>query len=111
MGMKSMPPIISADPNVKRVWPVSRSTPTVPSAKPTSAEITPYLQLPSIITMSVIIPIMTRRKNSGGPKLRVTSANSGVNTVIRMTPTVPPTNDATACMTSAGPARPCWASG
>ena len=41
MGMKSMPPIISAEPNVKRVWPVSRSTPTVPSAKPISAEITP----------------------------------------------------------------------
>ena len=54
---------------------------------------------------------MTRRKNSGGPKLRVTSAKSGASTVIRMTPIVPPMNDATACMTSAGPARPCWARG
>jgi hypothetical protein len=41
IGMKSTPSISSAEPKVKRLCPVSRSTPTVPSAKPSSAEISP----------------------------------------------------------------------
>ena len=57
------------------------------------------------------MPIMASRKYSGGPKPRATWLNSGASRVIRTTPIVPPTNEATAAMTSAGPARPCWASG
>ena len=57
------------------------------------------------------MPIIASRKYSGGPKLRASWLNSGASRVIRMTPTVPPTNEATACITSAGPARPCRARG
>jgi hypothetical protein len=63
------------------------------------------------MTISVASPITTSRKNSGGPKPRASCANAGASSVISTTPSVPPMNEATACMTSAGPARPCWASG
>ena len=60
---------------------------------------------------SVSIPIITSMKNSGGPKLRAIWAKSGARRVMSTTPTVPPTNEAIACMTRAGPARPFCASG
>jgi hypothetical protein len=63
------------------------------------------------MTINVASPIITRTKNSGGPKLRVSCVKGAASTVIRTTPSVPPTKEAIACITSAGPARPCWASG
>ena len=40
------------------------------------------------------MPIIASRKYSGGPKPRASWLNSGASRVIRMTPTVPPTNEA-----------------
>ena len=57
------------------------------------------------------MPIIASRKYSGGPKPRASWLNSGASRVIRMTPIVPPMNEAAACITSAGPARPCRARG
>ena len=54
---------------------------------------------------------MTTRKSSGGPKLEATDAIRGAATLIRIAPMVPATNEAIAAMTSAGPARPCFAMG
>ena len=44
-------------------------------------------------------------------KLEATDAIRGAATLIRIAPMVPATNEAIAAMTSAGPARPCFAMG
>ncbi len=50
-------------------------------------------------------------KISGGPKDRATLARTGAKAVKITLATVPPTNEASAAVTSARPARPCRASG
>ena len=65
-----------------------------------------------MITISVSSPATTTRNSSGGPNdRRDTTAVTGAATLIRIAPMVPATNDATAAITRAGPARPCLASG
>src|ERR1700754_284933 len=87
------------------------SIPTVASANPSSADRTPSSRFRPMITMSVSSPATTTRKSSGGPKLAATAAVTGAAMLISTAPTVPATNDATAAITNAGPARPARASG
>ena len=61
--------------------------------------------------MTVSRPAMTIRKYSGGPKVLANAAVAGAATLRRTAPMVPATNEPTAAITSAGPARPCLASG
>jgi hypothetical protein len=87
------------------------SMPTVPIANPMSADSAPSNLLPRRITMTVSRPATTTRKYSGGPKVRAKSAVIGAAKDSSTAPMVPATNEATAAITSAGPARPCFASG
>ena len=106
-----MPSISSGEPNVNRCAPLMTSTPTVDMANPKSAEMMPLSRLSPINVAKSSSPRKTMRKYSEGPNDAAKLESAGANAQIRTTPTAPPTKEATACITSAGPARPACASG
>nr|WP_231974357.1 hypothetical protein [Pseudonocardia sp. HH130630-07] len=87
------------------------SMPTVAIAKPSSADSAPSSRFRPTITMIASSPMITTRNSSGGPNVAAAAAVTGAARLIRIAPTVPATNEPTAAMTSAGPARPALASG
>ena len=101
-----MPCASWTEPNVKRRSAEIESIPTVPRARP-SATITKALRIePPDRRESSRIPPSVIAKYSGGPNWMATSASQPAASMIPTTPTVPATNDPTAAMVSAAPARP-----
>ena len=100
-----MPSNSSGMSKVKRWMPTPESTPTVAIAKPRPALSSALAKLvPAKLVISAI-PSRATRNSSGAPNSSAKRLN-GATTTNPMTPMSPPTNEASAAITSAGPPRP-----
>jgi hypothetical protein len=108
---KSNPCSMSVNPKVIRNVPVTVSSPTAASAKPSIID--------AIVLSGGSRPIPTKLQNvnnwtpkySGGPNLSANLATSGARKVIMMTATSAPTNEDVNAAVIASPARPFCAMG
>ena len=108
---KSKPCRSGVKPNVMRSWPVTVSSPTAASAKPSI--------IAAIVFTGGSRPMPTKlqnvrsctAKNSGGPNRSAKRATSGARNVIMMTANSAPTNDDVKAAVIASAARPCCAIG
>ena len=111
MTRKSIPSRRLTFPMVNRLVPVWESIPMVTTMKPRTADVSALRVEPSERLEMAVKPSSMRAKYSGGPKMMATLANTGANSIKRMTLTVPPTKEAMAEIARAFPAFPCWAMG
>ena len=96
----------SVVPKVKRLLAVVASSPTVPMNSPRPSETSSLTRPSSAKAGSVAKPSITTAKYSAGPKLSATCASSGLQTASSTMPRMLATNELTAEIVRAWPARP-----
>ncbi len=108
---KSKPCSSAVEPNVSRSDPVTVSSPTAASAKPTIIEAIVFSAWPLLMPTKAQNVSRYTAKNSGGPNASAKFATIGERNVITITATSAPMNDDVKAAVSAAPARPFCASG
>src|SRR6266849_3781413 len=98
-------------PKVIRSWPVTVSSPTAASTKPSRIETSDLSGLPPPSPTKLEKVRSWIAKNSGGPNLSAISASSGAKRVIRTIEKSAPTNDEVKAAVSACPPCPLRAIG
>ena len=104
--VKPMPSVSSGSPKEKRAIPEFTSVPTMPTSNPRTTMASAFTMSPLERHAAATKAISIREKYSGAPNLSAISAIGGPNSAISSVPTQPATNEATAAIASAGPARP-----
>ena len=102
----SMPDISSSRPKVKRGAPATGSMPTMAISSPTTAEISARRTERPARPVTSDRPTSISAKNSGGPNLSASRVSGTASSTSPSVATMPPTNEPSAAIVSAGPARP-----
>ncbi len=104
-----MPSDNSGIPNVARGWPVRKSIPTTPIARPRNSEIAPRsFDEPSTAVTATSANSMIARYD-GAPRVTANREIGGANAASNTVPMVPATNDPIAAVANAWAARPALA--